>query len=220
MMRSIGVGALVVASAVTVLSAVVAQTVTFESDMPKQSPASFEFGVAGDGGPGLWQIVDDRTATGGKALAQVSADPTPNRFLVAIYNRASFADGEITTRCKPVSGKTDQACGVIIRAVDPKNYYIARANALEDNVRFYRVSNSERQQIATDDNVKVAGGEWHTLTLQALGDRFTVIFDGRTLYSISDAATPEPRPRDGRAGLWVKADSVTHFDRIEIKRLP
>jgi hypothetical protein len=217
---SIGARALVSAAAVMVLSAVAAQTITFENDTVKKPPVDFEFGLAGEGGPGLWQIVDDRTAAGGKALAQLSTNPAANRFLVAIYNRSVFANGDVTTRCKPVSGKTDQACGVIVRAMDPRNYYIARANALEDNVRFYRVRNGERQQLATDDNVKVASGQWHTLALHVAGDRYTVVFNGKTLYTITDTTTGEPRPAEGRAGLWVKSDSVTHFDRIEIRKLP
>jgi Domain of Unknown Function (DUF1080) len=214
---SIGAIASVVAATAMALSAVAAQDMTFESDTPKTPPADFEFGVAGEGGPGLWQVVADSTASGGKALAQLSTNTAENRFLVAIYNRTIFADGEITTRCKPVAGKVDQACGVIVRATDPRNYYVARANALEDNVRFYRVRNGERQQLATDDNVKVASGQWHTLTLRVAGDRYTVVFDGKTLYSTTDT-TAAPRRTEGRAGLWVKSDSVTHFERIELKR--
>jgi hypothetical protein len=216
---SIGTVASVVAATVMALSAVAAQDMTFESDTPKKPPADFEFGVAGEGGPGLWQVVADKTASGGKALAQLSTNTAENRFLVAIYNRTVFADGEITARCKPVAGKVDQACGVIVRATDPRNYYVARANALEDNVRFYRVSKGVRQQLATDDNVKVPSGQWHTLTLHVAGDRYTVVFNGKTLYATTDT-TAEPRPTEGRAGLWVKSDSVTHFERVEIRKLP
>jgi hypothetical protein len=191
-----------------------AQTVTFDSEATLKN---FEFGLAGDGGPGRWEIVTDKTAAGGRALAQLSSNTAAHRFLVAIYNPAVFANGEITTRCKPVAGKADQACGVIVRALDPRNYYIARANALEDNVRFYRIRNGQRQQLATDDNVKVASGQWHTLTLHVAGDRYTVIFNGKTLYSTTDTTTGEPRPAEGRTGLWVKSDSVTHFESIQIK---
>jgi Domain of Unknown Function (DUF1080) len=202
------------------LSSVVAaaQTITFETDAPGQPPRDFEFGLAGDGGPGFWQVVADKTAGGGKALAQLSANTAANRFLVAIYNPVVFANGEITTRCKPVAGKVDQACGVIVRAADPRNYYIARANALENNVRLYRVRNGERQQLATDDNVKVARGQWQTLTLRVEGDRYTVVFNGKTLHTTTDTSTGAPRPTEGRAGVWVKSDSVTHFDRIELKQ--
>ena len=218
--RALGSGALVAAIAVIWLAGSAgAQTITFENATPKQPPKDFEFGLAGEGGAGLWQVVTDETAQGGKALAQLSANSAANRFLVAIYNPTVFADGEITTRCKPVSGKTDQACGVIVRALDPRNYYIARANSLEDNVRFYRVRKGERQQLATAENIRTPRGQWHTLTLRVEGDRYTVIFNGKTLHTTTDS-TKGDRPAEGRAGLWVKADSVTHFDRIEINKLP
>jgi len=197
-----------------------AQTVTFETETPGQSPRDFEFGLAGEGGPGRWQVVADKSAIGGKALAQLSTNTAANRFLVAIYNPAPFANGEITVRCKPVGGKVDQACGVIVRAVDSRNYYIARSNALEDNVRFYRVRNGQRQQLATADNVKVASGQWQTLALRVEGNRYTVTFNGKALHTTTDSTTAEPRPTEGRAGLWVKSDSVSHFERIEIAKLP
>ena len=133
--------------AVVTSSVAAAQTITFDNDTPGQPPKAFEFGLAGEGGPGRWQVVADKSAAGGKVLAQLSANTAANRFLVAIYTPTVFANGEITTRCKPVSGRVDQACGLIIRAADARNYYIARSNALENNVRFYRVRNGERQQL-------------------------------------------------------------------------
>ena len=88
------------------------------------------------------------------------------------------ADVEVSTRFKPVSGKEDQAGGLVVRLQDAENYYVTRANALEDNVRFYRVVKGRRQQLASA-SVKVAPGEWHSLTLRAEGNRFTVSFDGK-----------------------------------------
>ncbi len=212
--------ALVAAAALWLMGGAAAQTVTFENDTPKQPPKDFEFGLAGEGGPGVWHVVTDKTAQGGQALAQLSTNRAANRFLVAIYNSVVFANGEITTRCKPVAGRTDQACGVIIRATNPQNYYIARANKLEDNVRFYRIRNGQRQQLATAEGIKVPKGQWHTLALRVEGNRYTVVFNGKTMHTTIDTMTSEPRPAEGRAGLWVKSDSVTHFDRVEIKKLP
>jgi hypothetical protein len=108
---------------------------------------------------------------------------------------------------------------VIVRAIDANNYYIARANALENNVRFYRVARGQRQQLATADNVKVSARDWHTLTLRAEGDRFVIVFDGKPTLTTTDT-TAAPRPERGKVGVWTKSDSVTHFDRIEIKLLP
>ena len=219
--RTIAAIALGVAATLSLLAtSAAAQTITFENDQPGQPPKDFEFGLAGEGDPGRWEVVTDKSAAGGKALAQLTTNPAANRFLVAIFNQTVFANGEITTRCRPVSGKTDQACGLIVRAINPRNYYIARSNVLESNVRFYRIRNGQRQQLATAENVKLENGQWHTLTLRVEGNRYTVILNGKTLHTTEDTTTGEPRPAEGRAGLWVKADSVTHFDRIEITKLP
>ena len=118
-------------------------------------------------------------------------------------------------RFKAVAGSVDRAGGVALRLVDPNNYYVARANALEDNVRFYRVSNGRRIEIA-GANLKVSTNEWHTLGLKAEGESFTVTFDGKELYRATDRTITAA----GRIALWTKADSVTRFDRIEIKTLP
>jgi hypothetical protein len=217
----IGSRALIAAVAAWLVTAgAAAQTVTFEGDVPGQPPKDFEFGLAGEGGPGRWEVVADSSAAGGKALAQLTTNPAAHRFLVAIYRPAVVKDGEITVHCKPVSGKTDQSCGVIVRAIDARNYYIARTNALEDNVRFYRIRNGQRQQLATAEGIKVASGQWHTLALRVERDRYTVILNGKALHTTTDTTTGQPRPIEGRAGVWTKADSVTHFDRIEIKKLP
>jgi hypothetical protein len=195
------------------------QTVTFEQDAVGSPPKDFDYGLAGEGEPGRWEMVQDRTATGGKALAQLTTDPADYRFLVAIYKPMVAANAEITVHCKPVGGKIDRACGVIVRAIHGQNYYVARANALEDNVRFYRVRNGQRPQLASADGVKVASGQWHTLTLRVEGDRFSVAFNGKPMHTTTDMTPALPRPIEGRVGLWTKADSVTYFDRVEIKVL-
>ena len=194
-----------------------AQIVTFDSETVGQPPKDFEFGLAGEGGPGRWEMVDDSTAGSGKALAQLSTNAAEFRFLVAIYKPVTATNVEVTARCKPMAGQADQACGVIVRASDPSYYYMARANALEDNVRFYRVKAGQREQLASAEGIKIARGQWHTLTLNAREDRFTVFFNETPLHVTTDS-TPQPRPSDGRVGLWVKSDSVTYFDRLEIRK--
>ena len=113
-------------------------------------------------------MLEDADAEGGRVLAQLDADPTDYRFPLAIYDPTFPSDVEITTRFKAISGKEDQAGGVIVRLTDRNNYYLARANALEDNVHFFRVIRGRRQELA-GANTKVAGGVWHTLTLRAEG---------------------------------------------------
>ena len=89
-----------------------------------------------------------------------------------------------------------------------------RANALEDNVRLYRVVAGRREQFA-GTNVKVTAGEWHTLTLRARGNQFAISYDGKELFTAKDDRFGSP----GKVALWTKADSVTRFDRLTITPL-
>jgi Domain of Unknown Function (DUF1080) len=178
-------------------------------------PAGFEFARTGQGGPGQWVLVSDSSASGGRAIEQSSADRTDYRFPLAIYAPLSAKDGEISIRFKSVAGKVDQAAGIAMRLVDSDNYYVVRANALENNVRFYRMIKGSREQLK-GANVKVSANEWHTLGLKVEGERFTVTFDGKQLFTTTDSTFADA----GKFALWTKADSITRFDRIEIKTLP
>jgi hypothetical protein len=121
----------------------------------------------------------------------------------------------VTVRFKAVAGKVDRAAGIAVRLADPNDYYVARANALEDNVNFYRVVKGVRSEIE-GARVKVTSNAWHTLGIRAEGDKFTVTFDGSKLFTASDRTFSAA----GKVALWTKADSVTHFDVLTIRPLP
>lgn len=195
-----------------------AQQKTMQVDIPGMqsgtAPPGFEFTLTGGGPISAWKVVADATAASEKAIAQTSADRTDYRFPLAVYQPITARNVDVTMRFKPVGGTVDQAGGIAVRFADPDNYYVARANALEDNVRFYRVVNGRRQQIQ-GANLKVASSEWHTLGLRAEGNRFTVSFDDKPLFTAEDDTFANP----GRIALWTKADSVTHFDTISITPL-
>jgi hypothetical protein len=159
-------------------------------------------------------VVEDATAREGKAIAQVSADPTDYRFPLAVYEPLTAQDIEAGVLFKAISGRVDQAGGLAVRLRGPDDYYVARANALEDNVNLYRVVGGRRQKIA-GAQTKVSSGEWHTLTLRAEGTRLSVSFDGRQVASAKDRTFADA----GKVALWTKADSVTRFDRLEIRSL-
>ncbi len=168
----------------------------------------------GKGAIGDWQVVEDPSASEGKAIAQLSADPTDYRFPLAVYQPLRAQDVEASVRFKAVSGNGDRAGGLAVRLTDADNYYVVRANALEGNVNLYRVVKGRRQQMA-GASAKVSSGVWHTLTLRAQGDRLSVSFDGKPLLTHSDRTFTGV----GKVALWTKADSVTRFDRLEIRPL-
>ncbi|WP_057845716.1 hypothetical protein [Bradyrhizobium retamae] len=178
-------------------------------------PAEFSFARTGQGAQGEWSVVADPTAKVGRAIEQQSKDRTNYRFPLAIHESFSAKNLVMQVRFKPVAGGIDQAGGVAVRLMDLDNYYVARANALEDNVRFYRVVAGRRQQLGTS-NVRVTSNEWHTLTLRAEGDRFTVSYDGAVLFEVKDDTFRDA----GAVALWTKADSVTRFDQVTITALP
>ena len=179
------------------------------------APDGFKFARTGQGEPAQWAVVADATAAGGRAIEQTSTDRTDYRFPLAIHEASSATDLDAVIRFKAVAGKVDQAGGIAIRVRDADNYYVVRANALEDNVRFYRVVEGRREQLE-GANVKVTPNEWHTLGLRAEGERFTVTYDGKTLYSATDKTFASA----GKIALWTKSDSVTRFDQIKVMTLP
>lgn len=203
--------AIAVAIAITAQPAS-ADTVTFAGT---GAPADFEFGRTGSGAPGSWAVVRDDSTEGGFALEQQSQDRTDYRFPLAIYKTLSARNVDVQVRFKAMSGNVDRAGGIAVRFASPNDYYVVRANALEDNVRFYRVVKGNREQLGTA-NVKVPSNTWNALGLRAEGSRFTISFNGKSLYTITDRTFDA----DGKVALWTKADSVTRFDRLEINALP
>jgi len=178
-------------------------------------PPGFSFARTGQGTDGVWTVVADPTAKAGLVIEQTSTDTTDYRFPLAIPGNLSAKNVKAEIRFKAVGGKVDRAGGIAVRIKDPDNYYIARANALENNVRFYRVVAGKRQQLGTADT-RVTSGEWHTLTLEATGQRFAVTYDGAKLFEVTDNTFTEA----GGVGFWTKADSVTRFDLMAITPLP
>lgn len=191
-----------------------AQDTTFEDTPLGIVPKNFEAMQTGPGQAGRWEVVEDDEAAGGRAVAQVSQDPTDGRFPLLIYMPTVPADVEVRTRLRPIAGKVDQAGGLAVRLQNQDNYYLVRANALEGNVRFYKVVGGQRQQLAGTD-LPVASNQWHELSLRAEGERFTVTFDGKELFAATDQTFTSP----GKVAFWTKADSVTRFDALDIKSL-
>jgi 3-keto-disaccharide hydrolase len=189
----------------------------FEQDAVGQPPKGFVFGLTGKvGAPGRWVVQQE---AGGKYLVQLDADRTNARFPVAVLSDLSAADVDLSIRFKPVSGRVDQAGGLVWRFQDEDNYYLVRANALEDNVVAYKVQNGRRTDLPVTGEgrtygkkTEVPSGQWSTLRVTATGSTFSVYFNGSKLYDVEDPTFT----RGGRVGLWTKADSVTHFDDLTV----
>jgi hypothetical protein len=166
-------------------------------------PDGWEAGVTGMGSP-KWGVVADPSAPSKPNVLKQSGSGT---YPWAVKKDVSIADGFVETKFKPVSGKQDQAGGVVWRWKNARTYYVARANANENNVSLYYTTLGIRTTIKYVD-APVAGNTWHTLRAEFSGRKISIYLDGKLYIEAEDAHISEP----GAVGVWTKADSVTLFD--------
>ena len=184
----------------------------FDSDAAGKLPAKFHEALTGQGAKAQWVVKSDPTAPSQpNALAQISADKTDYRFPLAIADDGSFQNLEMSVKFKAVSGEVDQAAGMVFRLKDANNYYIVRANALENNYRLYHVVDGRRVQFA-GANLKVVPGEWHELRVECVSNHIVCYYDDEKKIDATDETFKEA----GKIGLWTKADSVTYFDDLRV----
>ncbi len=187
----------------------------FDADAEGKPPAGFSFARTGQGTDGQWVVKkDDSAPSKPNVLAQTSQDKTDYRFPLAIAEGTSYADLALGVKFKTISGSVDQGAGLVFRLQDKDNYYIVRANALEDNFRLYHVVNGRRIQFA-GSNFKVSSGAWHEMRVEAQGSEFRCYYDGQLKITAQDSAFKNA----GKIGLWTKADSVIYFDDLTVGNL-
>jgi hypothetical protein len=180
-----------------------AESFNFDTDKPGTLPAGWVAGVTGQGKP-KWTVEVDATAPSPPSVLKQSGSAT---FPWCVRKDASLTDGVVEVRFKPMSGQEDQAGGVVWRWKDGDNYYVARANALENNVSLYYTEAGRRRTIKYVD-APVASNTWHTLRAEFTGTRIRIVFDGKPYIDLDDNHITGP----GAVGVWTKADSVTAFD--------
>jgi len=178
-------------------------TVNFDNETPGTLPPHW-VGTQTGRGTAKWSIEKADDAPSKPNVLKQSGEAT---FPVCVKEDTQLKDGFVEVKFKPVAGKEDRAGGVIWRCKDGNNYYIARANALEDNVTIYHTIGGRRVAFKSA-NTKVASGVWHTLRVDFRGSHFTVIYDGTKLIEADDTSFADA----GKIGVWTKADSVTLFD--------
>ena len=180
-----------------------AATINFDTDALGATPSGWTSGVTGRGAS-RWTIEADESAP---SKSRVLKQSGRGDFPWCVKDAPSFADGQLEVKFKPVSGKGDQAGGLVWRWKNGDNYYVARANALENNVSLYYTQGGRRITIKYVD-APVAKAQWHALRVEFGGKRIRVALDGRTYIDLED----DHIGGAGRVGVWTKADSVTLFD--------
>ena len=190
-----------------------ADKVSFDADAIGSTPTGWTVAKTGSGSP-KWTVEEDSTAPSKSKVVKQSGRAT---FPLLLKDETSVRDGLVETQFKAISGSEDRAAGVVWRVKDENNYYVARANALEDNVVLYKTVNGVRRSL---DIVGRKGGygvkaavpsnQWLRLRVEFKGTRFTVIYNGKQLFEVEDSTFKDA----GQVGLWTKADSVTLFDEV------
>lgn len=186
-----------------VAATAMAQTVNFDSDPVGSAPGGWTCGVTGRGTP-RWVVTADPNAPSKSNVLMQSGSGT---FPWCVRSGSSVADGFVEVKFKPISGNEDQAGGLVWRWKDGDNYYVARANALENNVSLYYTERGNRKTLKSV-NTPVASGAWRTLRVEFVGTKIAVLLDGKRHIDFDDSHIGGA----GAVGVWTKADSVTAFD--------
>jgi hypothetical protein len=195
------------------LAAATTRIVNFDTAEFGKTPSEWTVAMTNHGRAPQWEIVRDLSAaTKPYVLAQTSVDPARDRFPLAIYNPLKLRDGEVSVRIKMLSGHEMQAGGIVWRYRDENNYYLARANALENNVQVFKVENSVRRPLMTGVRHEIPTNGWSILKVAIRGERFQVYMDHRRILQGSDSTFGGA----GNVGLWTVADSVTYFDDFRV----
>ncbi len=194
-----------------------ADSITFDEMKADAAPAGFTVALTGSGGAATWIVKSAPGGASGRVVVQTSAVAIDNRFPLLIRDGVTVADLDLSVRFQAVSGKVDQAAGLVWRYQDANNYYLVRANALEDNVVAYKVEKGRRIDLPVKGQGRTYGATapvsrtgWNTLSVAVRGDGFNVSLNGAKLYEVEDKTFPKA----GRIGLWTKADSVMMFDDL------
>jgi hypothetical protein len=187
-------------------------TYGFDQDAAGKLPGGLHAALTGQGSPGAWSVQPDSTAPSKpNVLAQTSTDKTDYRFPLLIADAGSFRDLDLSVTFKAVAGDVDRAGGLVFRLRDANNYYVLRANALEDNFNLYKVVDGRRREI-TGSRVKVSSGDWHELRVEAVANKITCYINGKKKIEATDDTFNDA----GKIGLWTKADSVSYFDDLRV----
>jgi hypothetical protein len=209
-------GALALLLSTTSAIAADGQLWNFDQDQPGKVPAGFHIGTLFDGRPaGDWQMIaSDKATSPPQVLAQLQGKGAEHAYKLVLIQGTESENVDLSVKLLPIDGKADMGGGLIWRATDDRNYYLARANPLEQNIRIYRVVKGVRHMLQNFNHV-IDVRQWHQLRVRMDGCNIQVTFDERPIFNLCDKTLSA-----GRIGLWTKSDAVTYFDdlRLEVLR--
>lgn len=185
----------------------------FEDLQPGNLSENWQTALTGKGDHGKWEIVADKNESGPtKVLAQTSMKNFGYHFDIAVAKEPQFQNLSLSVKFKALKGEEDQGGGPVWRYQDADNYYIARANPLENNFRLYKVINGNRKQLKSY-SLPVISGQWHTIKIEQVGTHIKCYYDGELYLEVDDDTFTKP----GQVGVWTKADSYCYFDDLKVE---
>jgi hypothetical protein len=186
---------------------------TFDDDPPKTLPAEFQIGTLFDGRPaGEWTVLDtERAKSPSRVLGQLMGKGAEHAYKTVLIDGIKASDLDLQVSFLPIEGKADMGGGLIWRATDDRNYYLTRANPLEQNIRIYRVVKGVRHLLKNFDHI-IDVRHWHTLRVMTKGCQVQVFLDDKQVLDLCDQTFST-----GRVGLWTKSDAVTYFDDLTLR---
>lgn len=200
----------------------------FEESTVNEQPPGFTNVLYGKGKPGDWKIIMDEVppliapatpqapaVTKRAVLAQLSRNPTDERFPLLLYDKETFGDFTLTTRFKIVDGLMEQLAGIVFRVQDETNFYVIRANAMDNTVRFYKVVNGARGPML-GSKLEVPRDVWHELKIDCKGNQIRAWLDDKeAIAQVSDSTFSA-----GKIGFWTKSDAISYFADTRITYTP
>ncbi|MEQ1856400.1 MAG: hypothetical protein ABL963_08015 [Longimicrobiales bacterium] len=189
-------------------------TWTFDDDPPGGLPAAWRVEQTNPRGDAAeWAVLEDAEAASGRRMLALTdaRGARGSTYNIAWTDAVQFRDGHVEVKVRAGTGREDQGGGPIWRVRDRDNYYIARWNPLEDNVRLYFVRDGSRRELASAD-VRASRGEWHSIAIEQRGERITGYFDGQRIWDVTDGTLTSA----GGVGVWTKADAATGFDDLAL----
>ncbi len=183
----------------------------FDSISASGIPLGWFTAITGNGTAGHWEIIAEEME---KVVGQTSAKGSGYLFNLLISNRPETKDLALSVSLKAINGNEDQGGGLIWRYQDAENYYIARANPLESNLRIYKVINGNRTQIESY-SLPITAQTWHNLSVFHQKNIIRCYYDGQLFIETRDSTINKA----GKSGLWTKADAQTYFDNFIEKNL-
>jgi hypothetical protein len=187
------------------------ETWDFDSTTLNELPPGCCVHAMNDTTAGDWRVVD---VDGNKVLAQLDRTRESERITLAVLDDTLSRNVRLSARIRVLAGDVEQSGGIVWRLEDSDNYLLARLDVQDKRVCLYRVCHGHRIMFGKAKNLAVSPGEWYALRVEQNDEVIKVYLDDEIQFIRRDRHIQEA----GKVGMWVKGDSLVHFDEFRLYR--